>query len=156
MRKRKIGLVMAVGLLAMVLGGSATASGDPLSGTWHQRDAGTSNIFYFIDAPVGGVYPVLFYDDHTGTDICGDNGPMMWTGFLTETSENTFEGSFGSIFCPDNGDGAHESGFVTHFSVPPINYDVATGGDGTDMPWPAASQPQPISVGVVPSGPGAL
>ena len=141
MRKR-IGLIMAVGLLAAtLLGGSATASGDPLTGTWHQRDFGTSNIFYFIDAPIGGVFPVLFYDDWTGEIICGDNGPMMWAGFLTETSDNVFEGSFGTIWCPDNGDGAHESAFGNHFSVT-INYDVASdtisGGigicDGTRQP----------------------
>ncbi len=37
-----------------------------------------------------------------------------------------------------------------------INYDVSTGGDGTDMPWQEGNQPQPVSIGVVPSGPGAL
>jgi hypothetical protein len=98
---------MTVGLLAMALvGGSATASGDPLTGTWHQRDNETSNIFYFIDAPVGGVYPVSFYDDYTGEAVCGDNGPMMWSGFVTESDEpNVFVGSFGTYWCPDFGRG---------------------------------------------------
>ena len=101
---------LAVGLLAMVLvGGTATASSDPLTGTWHQRDFGSSNIFYFVDAPVGGVFPVVFYDDATGGAVCGDNGPMMWAGFFQKTGANTYEGSFGNVWCPDNGDGVVEN-----------------------------------------------
>lgn len=123
-RKTVVGLVLAL-VAALLIGGAATASSDPLVGTWHQRDAGTSNIFYFIDAPVGGVYPVLYYDDYTGPNTCGDRGPMMWAGFLTETTENRFEGSFGEVWCPDNGDGPHVGHIGVYFSVA-IDYDVAT------------------------------
>ncbi len=35
-----------------------------------------------------------------------------------------------------------------------INYDVAAGGDGTDIPWPEGLQPRQRSVKVVASGPG--
>lgn len=108
-RRNAIGLALVLGLLGtLFVGGVATAGGDPLVGTWHQRDFGTSNIFYFVDEPVGGVYPILFYDDFTSPVVCGDNGPMLWAGFLTETASNTFEGSFGTYWCPDNGDGVHE------------------------------------------------
>lgn len=108
MRPRRSWILLTIGLLATVLvGGSAAAGSDPLTGTWHQRDFGTSNIFYFIDAPVGGVYPIVFYDDWTG--VCGDNGPMMWAGFVHETDPDVFEGSFGTYWCPDDGDGSMEN-----------------------------------------------
>jgi hypothetical protein len=124
-------------LVTALLGGVAAADSDPLTGTWHQRDNGTSNIFYFIDEPVGGVYPVLFYDDFTGDAVCGDNGPMMWSGFVTETDPNVFSGSFGNYWCPDNGDGVAEHPFgeiPSPFSVE-LEYDPETdtisGGIGT-------------------------
>jgi hypothetical protein len=28
---------------------------------------------------------------------------MLWTGFFAETDENTFEGSFGALWCADDG-----------------------------------------------------
>lgn len=111
MTKRLATATVLLSLATIWLGGVAAANGDPLEGVWHQRDAGTSNIFYFIGEPVGGVYPVLFYDDYTGDVVCGDNGPMLWSGFLTETEPNVFEGSFGNYWCPDNGDGAVEHPF---------------------------------------------
>ena len=47
--------------------------------------------------------------------------------------------------------------FDAYTQVPIITVDkpAGAGGDGTDMSWPAANQPQPLSVGVVPSGPRA-
>ena len=109
MRKRTIGLLLGISLVSMAfIGGSAVASGDPFAGTWHERDAGTSNIFYFVDEPVGGVYHVLYYDDYTGDPVCGDNGPMLWSGFAAVPDPgdpNTIEGTFGNYWCPDNGDG---------------------------------------------------
>ena len=71
------GLVLSL-VATLALGGAATAKADPFVGTWHQRDVGTSNIFYFVDSPIGGVYPVLFWDDFTG--VCnqnGNHGPML-------------------------------------------------------------------------------
>jgi len=99
---RALFLCLAILLLIVV---PASARGDPLVGTWHERDFGTSNIFYFVDAPVGGVYHVLYYDDHTSDAVCGDNGPMLWTGFGQKVDPNTLEGTFGNYWCPDNGDG---------------------------------------------------
>ena len=135
MRRRfSLGLVLAI-LATLIIGGAATASGDRLVGTWHQRDNGHSNIFYFVDDPVGGVYPVLYYDDATGDPVCGDNGPMLWAGFVHEIDPNTFEGSFGTIWCPDNGDSVHvdPGGFGHVFSIT-IDYDPDTdtisGGPG--------------------------
>jgi hypothetical protein len=138
MRHTRIWTMLTVGfLVTALLGGVAAADSDPLTGTWHQRDNGTSNIFYFIDEPVGGVYPVLFYDDFTGDAVCGDNGPMMWSGFVTETDPNVFSGSFGNYWCPDNGDGVAEHPFgeiPSPFSVE-LEYDPETdtisGGIGT-------------------------
>ncbi len=34
-----------------------------------------------------------------------------------------------------------------------LNYNVATGGDGTDIPWPEVEQPRKIVIKVVASGP---
>jgi hypothetical protein len=82
------------------IGGAVTAGGDPLAGTWHERDGGTSNIFWFIGEPVEGVYPVLFYDDFTSPVVCGDNGAMMWAGFAQETEPNTIQGTMGEYWCP--------------------------------------------------------
>jgi hypothetical protein len=128
MRKRKLWVGLAAGLLGTVLlGGIAVADADPLTGTWHQRDSGTSNIFYFISEPVGGVYPVVYYDDYTGLGVCGDNGPMLWSGFVTETDPNVFEGSFGEYWCPDNGDGVEVDLLgldIVEFE--PLVYDPAT------------------------------
>lgn len=105
-RRNGIGLTLVLGLLATVfIGGVATAGGDPLVGTWHERDAGTSNIFYFVDDPVGGVFHVLYYDDVTFLTVCGDNGSMLWAGFGEKTGPNTLEGTFGEYWCPDDGDG---------------------------------------------------
>lgn len=140
MRRTRTWATLTIGLLAMVLiGGAAAADSDPLSGTWHQRDNGTSNIFYFIDEPVGGVYPVLFYDDFTGDVVCGDNGPMMWSGFVTETEANVFSGSFGNYWCPDNGDGVAEhpfDGISSPISIERVFHpgtDTISGGIGPCM-----------------------
>lgn len=123
--RNRIVIALTAALVAgVVFAGVAAASSDPIVGTWHQRDLGHSNIFYFVDEPVGGVYPVLFYDDATGTAVCGDNGPMLWNGFLHETDANTYEGSFGKVWCPDNGDGVSENdNFNPSFT---INYDPNT------------------------------
>jgi hypothetical protein len=69
---------------------------------------GTSNIFYFVDAPIGGVYHVLFYDDWTG--VCDDNGPMLWAGFGVKDG-NTLEGNFGRHWCP-NIDDPQQGGII--------------------------------------------
>ena len=110
---------------------STPVASDTLVGTWHQRDAGTSNIFYFVDAAVGGVYPIVLYDDFTSSGICGDNGPMLWAGFVEETASNSFEGSFGTYWCPDNGDGVREDpfglGVVTKASL--LAIVLGRGGD---------------------------
>jgi hypothetical protein len=145
--RRKISLGLTLALLAtLLIGGSATASDDGLVGTWHQRDAGTSNIFYFVDEPVGDVYPILFYDDFTSEVVCGDNGPMLWSGFVTETSVDetttTFMGTFGTYWCPDNGDGVHENLLNLEFFGITLEYDSATdtisggigGCEGTRQP----------------------
>ncbi len=137
-RKFSLGLILAL-LATMLIGGVATASSDSLVGTWHQRDAGTSNIFYFVDEPVGGVYPILFYDDFTSTGVCGDNGPMLWSGFVTETNvvgtTTTFMGTFGTYWCPDNGDGVFEDLLNLELFGITLDYDSDTdtisGGIGT-------------------------
>ena len=54
---------------------------------------------------------MLYYDDYTSDAICGDNGPMMWSGFVVETDVNVSSGSFGNYWCPDNGDGVAEHPF---------------------------------------------
>ena len=81
-----------------------------------------------MDDPVGGVYPVLFYDDFTGPGLCGDNGPFMWAGFVHETEPDTFEGRFGTYWCPDNGDGVQEDllGIGISLSSFTIDYDSGT------------------------------
>lgn len=110
-RRSGIGLTLTLGLLAtLFVGGAAMAGGDPLVGTWHERDVGASNMFFFVDDPIGGVYHVLFYDDHTGPGICGDpdEGPMLWSGFGEKTDASTLEGTFGNTWCPDNADGDKE------------------------------------------------
>ena len=105
MRRVLLPAGLVLGLLAtLVLGGAVTAKGDPFLGTWHQRDGGTSNIFYFIGNPVGGVFPVLFFDDYTG--VCNDpqdHGPMLWAGFAQKTDSAHLAGSFGTYWCPDFG-----------------------------------------------------
>lgn len=124
-----IGLILAIGLLAtVVVGGAVSASSDPLVGTWHERDLGTSNIFYFIDEPIGGVYHVLYYDDYTSVPVCGDGGPMLWAGFGSKTETNTLVGSFGNYWCPDNGDGVFERPWTDVDSMIPftLTYDPAT------------------------------
>jgi hypothetical protein len=112
----------------MLLTGVATAGGSSLTGTWHQRDLGTSNIFYFIDAPVDGVYPVVFYDDWTG--VCPDNGPMMWTGFgsVDPSDPDTLNGTFGEIWCTDIGDGVnqHPNQGINQTQPFELSYDPAT------------------------------
>ena len=103
------GLVLSL-VATLALGGAATAKADPFVGTWHQRDVGTSNIFYFVDSPIGGVYPVLFWDDFTG--VCnqnGNHGPMLWTGFAQKTDATHLAGSFGTYWCPDDGFGISEN-----------------------------------------------
>lgn len=105
-RTTKVSVVITLGLLAVLLvGGVAMAGGDSLVDTWHSRDSGFSNIFWFVDNPISGVYPVLYYDDATGTIVCGDNGPMLWVGFGQITDPNTLEGTFGDYWCPNNGVG---------------------------------------------------
>ena len=75
MRRVWAAAVLAVlAVFGVAMGGVASADGDPLVGTWHERDEGTSNIFWFIDEPVDGVFPVTYYDDWTG--VCDNNGPM--------------------------------------------------------------------------------
>jgi hypothetical protein len=104
-RTIKLSLAISLGLLAILfVGGAALAGGDPLVGTWHERDFGTSNIFWFVDDPVGGVYHVLYYDDLTSPTVCGDSGPMLWAGF-GEKIGDTLAGTFAPYWCPDNGDG---------------------------------------------------
>ena len=98
-------VITAVALSLVAATPTTLAARDPLVGTWHERDGGRSNIFYFVDAPIGGVYHVLYYDDQTGETVCGDNGPMLWTGFGEMIAPNTLEGNFGNYWCPDNGDG---------------------------------------------------
>ena len=127
MRKGTIGLFLAAGLMTILfVSGAATAGGDTLAGTWHERDGGRSNLFWFVDEPVGGVYPVLYYDDETNGPVCGDGGPMLWSGFATATEPNTIEGTFGHYWCPDTGDGEiaeqfwdvipeNVGFFITHF-----------------------------------------
>ena len=96
-RRSRIVLTLTIGILAtLFVGGAAMAGGDPLAGTWHERDLGTSNIFYFVDKPIDGVYQVLYYDDHTFPTVCGDQGPHLWTGFGEKTDPNTLEGTFGN------------------------------------------------------------
>ena len=72
-------------------------------------------------------YPVVLYDDFTGLPVCGDNGPFMWAGFFHETDPNTFEGIFGTPWCPDNGDGVQVApgGFGSFFAFT-IDYDPDT------------------------------
>lgn len=141
-RQKKISLSMIVAGI-MLFGGVALANNDPLVGTWHLRDSGTSNIFLFVSEPVGGVYPVLYWDDFTGEAACnGDYGPMLWSGFMSETGEWVFEGSYGTYWCPDNGDGVQVDplglGGVNHFTV---YYDEVTdtitgpGGRDQDGDW---------------------
>ena len=101
---RRTAAVLAVlTAFGLAIGGVASAGGDPLVGTWHERDEGTSNIFWFIEEAVDGVLQVTYYDDHTGNIVCPDNGPMLWAGFAVKTNETTLEGSFGSVRC-QNGD----------------------------------------------------
>lgn len=105
-RRNGIGLILVLGLLVTVLiGGAATAGGDPLVGTWHERDGGKSNSFYFVDDPVGEVFHVLYYDDATFITVCDDSGPILWAGFGKKIGPNTLEGTFGEYWCPNNGDG---------------------------------------------------
>jgi len=107
-QNRIIRSVVFLGMLATLAAATGVAAGgDPFVGTWHERDFGTSNIFYFVSKPIGGVYPVLYYDDLTGDPVCGDNGPMLWAGFAQKTDANVIEGTFGNYWCPDNGDGVH-------------------------------------------------
>ena len=104
-RTTKVSLVIALGLFAALLvGGAAMAGSEPLVGTWHSRDGGSSNLFWFVDDPIGGVYHVLYYDDHTFPTVCLDEGPMLWAGFGQKTG-NTLEGTFGEYWCPDNSNG---------------------------------------------------
>lgn len=119
MRRVWAAAVLAVlAVFGVAMGGVASADGDPLVGTWHERDEGTSNIFWFIDEPVDGVFPVTYYDDWTG--VCDNNGPMLWAGFATKDGD-TLIGSFGSIWCPENG--AEASAFGNHFEFE-IVYDA--------------------------------
>lgn len=100
MRRVLLPAILVLGLLVtLIVGGPVTATGDPFIGTWHQRDVGTSNIFYFIDEPVGGVFPVLYFDDFTALEVCGDHGPMLWAGFGQKTDATHLEGSFGTYWC---------------------------------------------------------
>ena len=124
-KRARTALALASALLATLLAVTAAAArGDPLVGTWHERDGGFSNMFYFVDDPVGGVYPILLYDDQTGEFPCGDNGPMMWTGFAKKISPNMLQGTFGNNWCPDNGDGPQE-GFIGPVSFT-LSYDADT------------------------------
>jgi hypothetical protein len=111
MKRVLLPAALALALVAtLAMGGVVTAKGDPFIGTWHQRDVGTSNIFYFVDEPVGGVFPILFYDDFTG--VCnqnGNHGPMLWSGFGQKTDATHLEGSFGTYWCPDDGFGVSEN-----------------------------------------------
>ncbi len=83
-----------------------------------------------MDEPVGGVYPILFYDDFTSPAVCGDNGAMLWSGFVTETNvegtTTTFMGTFGTYWCPDNGDGAQEDLLNLGLVGITLEYDSAT------------------------------
>lgn len=118
---RRVAAVLAVlVVVGAAMGGVASAGGDPLVGTWHERDEGTSNIFWFIDEAVDGVFQVTYYDDWTG--VCQDNGPMLWAGFATKTDDTTLEGSFGSIRCQN---GVDERSFGDHFDFT-IEYDPET------------------------------
>lgn len=99
--RRTVALLAVLTVFGVAIAGVASADGDPLASTWHERDDGTSNIFWFIDEAVDGVFQVTYYDDWTGPAVCGDNGPMLWTGFATKTSDTTLEGSFGSVWCAD-------------------------------------------------------
>ncbi len=127
--RRGMGLILALGLMATVVaGGSVSAKSDPLVGTWHERDHGTSNIFYFIGEPVGGVYHVLYFDDFTSGPVCGDGGPMLWVGFGYKTGTHTLEGSFGDYWCPDNGD-----------------------GDILQRPWDVVGSPAPFTITYYPA-----
>ena len=80
----------------------------------------------FIDRPIGGVYPVLWYDDHTGTNTCGDNEAMFWAGLATRDG-NELSGAFGKNFCVDtgDGDGAHEGNLGDRFNFS-LTYDPDT------------------------------
>src|SRR3990172_4273157 len=123
-KKAQIAYAAATAAVAALLAvASAAAGGDPLVGTWHERDGGTSNMFYFVSEPVGGVYPILLYDDHSFL-VCPDNGPYMWAGFAVKTATNAFQVNFGKAWCPDVGDGPHEgdAGPVSF----PLLYDPQT------------------------------
>jgi hypothetical protein len=121
------GLVLAL-LATLVVGGAAAAKkGDPFIGTWHQRDSGTSNIFYFISEPIGGVFPVLYFDDYTGV-VCPDHGPMLWTGFAQKVDSATLTGSFGTYWCLQGSSGGPaENPFALPERFPwDLAYDAAT------------------------------
>jgi len=126
-RHTRLTVPFSLAVLATLAGATAAyASPDPLVGTWHERDAGTSNIFYFVDPPIGGVYHVLYYDDFTGPAVCGDNGPMLWSGFAAKVGPSAISGTFGNYWCPDNGDGVY-SELIALAPFPfTLTYDLIT------------------------------
>jgi hypothetical protein len=101
MKHRLTVMPEAIGLGIILVAGIATAGGSPFEGSWHQHDAGSNSIFYFVDQPLAGVYPIVFYDDFTGLGICGDSREMMWARFgTTDPSDpNTLSGGFGERWC---------------------------------------------------------
>lgn len=133
-RSYKVSLALALGLLAVLfVATGALANNEPIVGTWHERDGGTSNAFWFIDEPAGGVYPVLWYDDYTGLITCGDHGPMLWAGLATRDG-NTYSGAFGHLWCTENNnEGPHEGSFGDRFDFSFIynpNTDTLDGWTG--------------------------